>query len=113
LNLLWASWINPRLSAYIQLNGTFDYNATPMAPPGTQVLLHEKPSVLGSWALHGEEGWYSVCWTSQEALQMLHHSCQATEPILNALETQLHSFQHTQPCQHSHQWMQPCKQLRI
>jgi hypothetical protein len=45
LNLLRASQINPRVSAYSQLNGTFDYNATSMAPPGMQVLLHEKPSV--------------------------------------------------------------------
>jgi hypothetical protein len=46
LNLLHASQINPRVSAYSQLNGTFDYNATSMAPPaGTRVLLHEKPSV--------------------------------------------------------------------
>jgi hypothetical protein len=58
LNLLCASWINPRLSAYAQLNGTFDYNIKAMALPGMQILLHEKPSVWGSWALHGEEGWY-------------------------------------------------------
>lgn len=58
LNLLHASWINPRPSAYAQLNSTFDYNAMPMALPGTRVLLHEKPSVQGSWAPHGEEGWY-------------------------------------------------------
>jgi hypothetical protein len=58
LNLLCASWINPRLSAYAQLNGTFDYNIKAMALPGMQILLHEKPSVWGSCALHGEEGWY-------------------------------------------------------
>jgi hypothetical protein len=58
LNLLRTSRINPKLSAYAQLNGAFDFNATPMAPPGTRVLFHEKPNVRGSWAPHGEDGWY-------------------------------------------------------
>jgi hypothetical protein len=34
LNLLRASRINPRLSDYAQLSGAFNYNATPLAPPG-------------------------------------------------------------------------------
>jgi hypothetical protein len=43
LNLLKKSWINPRMSAYAQLNGHFDFNRTPIAPPGTRVIAHEKP----------------------------------------------------------------------
>ena len=35
LNLLRASCINPRLSSEAQLNGTFDFNQSPPAPPGT------------------------------------------------------------------------------
>lgn len=58
LNLLRASRLNPRLSAYAQLHGSFDFNATPLAPPGTRVVVHEKPSVRASWAPHGQEGWY-------------------------------------------------------
>jgi hypothetical protein len=34
LNLLRKSRINPRMSAYAQLNGHFDFNRTPLAPPG-------------------------------------------------------------------------------
>jgi hypothetical protein len=45
LNLLRRSRINPQLSAYAQVFGAFDYNKTPLAPPGTQVLVHEKPIV--------------------------------------------------------------------
>jgi hypothetical protein len=45
LNLLRGSRINPRLSAYAQLHGDFDYNRTPLAPPGTRVFVHEKPAV--------------------------------------------------------------------
>jgi len=44
LNLLCSSRINPNLSAHAQLHGAFDFNSTPLAPPGTEVLIHEKPS---------------------------------------------------------------------
>jgi hypothetical protein len=43
LNLLIKSRINPRVSAYAQLNGNFDFNRTTLAPPGTRVIAHEKP----------------------------------------------------------------------
>jgi hypothetical protein len=36
LNLLRKSRINPRMSAYAQLNGHFDFNKTPLAPPGLE-----------------------------------------------------------------------------
>jgi hypothetical protein len=29
-----------------------------MAPPGTKVLIHEKPPKRGLWDPHGVEGWY-------------------------------------------------------
>ena len=55
LNLLRQSRINPRLSAYAQLEGIFDYNKTPMAPPGIRVIAHDKQR--GTWAPHGQQGW--------------------------------------------------------
>ena len=58
LNLLWNSRVNPRLSSYAYLFGQFDFNTTPLAPAGTKVLVHEKPSQQASWAYHGVEGWY-------------------------------------------------------
>jgi hypothetical protein len=48
LNLLRGSRINPKLSAYAQIHGFFDYNRTPLAPPGTRVLAHEPKDVRGS-----------------------------------------------------------------
>ena len=50
--------MNPKLSGYAQLHGEFNYNATPLAPPDTQVIIHEKPTVRGTWASHGVKGWY-------------------------------------------------------
>jgi hypothetical protein len=40
------------------LEGTFDFNKTPMAPPGTKVIIHEKPEQCQSWDPHGTDGWY-------------------------------------------------------
>ena len=36
----------------------FDFNKTPLAPPGTKVVFHSKPDQRASWAFHGVEGWY-------------------------------------------------------
>ena len=58
LNLLHTSRVNPKLSAYAYLFGNFDFNKTPLAPPGTKVLIHKKTKVCGSWDYHGVEGWY-------------------------------------------------------
>ena len=58
INLIQKSCMNPKLSGYAQLHGEFNYNATSLAPPGTQVIIHEKPTVRGAWASHGVKGWY-------------------------------------------------------
>jgi hypothetical protein len=58
LNLLRQSHINPQLSAHDHINSAFDFNRTPLVPPGTKVLIHENPSTCGTWATHAVEGWY-------------------------------------------------------
>ena len=58
LNMLHTSWINPNLSTHEQLHGIHDFNATPLAPPGTKCIAHEKSSQRGTWAPHGQHGWY-------------------------------------------------------
>ena len=58
LNLMRPSRINPKLSAYEILNGVFDYNKTPIAPPGCKVVVHEPPNKRGKWDIHGVDGWY-------------------------------------------------------
>jgi hypothetical protein len=44
LNLLRPARRNTNMSAHQMLHGTFDYNRTPLAPPGTKILIHEKPN---------------------------------------------------------------------
>ena len=58
LNLLRPSWINPWISATALLNGAFDYNKTPLALPGTKVLLHNTPAKRGTWTPYGVNGWF-------------------------------------------------------
>jgi hypothetical protein len=58
LNLFRRSRINPQLSAYAQVFGAFDFNKTPLAPPGTRVLVHEKPDVRQSWDPRALDAWY-------------------------------------------------------
>ena len=58
LNMMRQSNINAKLSAYEQIYGTYDYNATPLAPPGTQSIVHLKNNQRGTWAPKGIHAWY-------------------------------------------------------
>ena len=57
MNVLGATRINPRLSAYAYIFRKFDFKFTPMAPPVTKVLAHLKLGQRPTWTLHGEQGW--------------------------------------------------------
>ena len=54
LNMLRRSRINPKLSAYTQLFGVFDYNATSLAPIVTKAFIHERPNQRSTFADHGK-----------------------------------------------------------
>ena len=58
LNLLRSSRRQHRLSAYACLNGNFDFNRTPLAPPGTRVVVHVTPEQRANMAPHGIDSWY-------------------------------------------------------
>jgi hypothetical protein len=58
LNMLRTSRINPKLSASTHLDGQYDYNRSPMAPPGKIIIAHDTPSRRRTWAPHGQDGWY-------------------------------------------------------
>ena len=58
LNMLRPARCNPKISAYAYLNGQHNFNAVPLAPPGTRVLIHVNPQVRASWEFHGKHGWY-------------------------------------------------------
>jgi hypothetical protein len=58
LDLLRKSRINPRMSAYAQLNGHFDFSRTHLAPPGTRIIAHEKPDQRSFWDPRGVDSYY-------------------------------------------------------
>ena len=47
------SRINPKKSAYNEIWGNFDFNKTPLTPPGYLIVAHERPQDRGLWAEHG------------------------------------------------------------
>ena len=46
----------------------FDYNRTPIAPPGCEIIAFQPPAVRQSWGFHGYKAWYT-----RPALQ--HYRC--------------------------------------
>ena len=58
LNSMRASKTHPLLSAWEALCGKFDIMATPIAPLGTKVLVHDTPENRGTWQVHGSSGFY-------------------------------------------------------
>ena len=58
LNLPLKSIINPKLSAYSQMEGAFGFNKIPLAPVGMKVIFHKKTESRPTWSPHAVEGWY-------------------------------------------------------
>ena len=58
LNLLRSSRIHPSLSAHASLFGQFDFNRTPLAPMGTQIIAHTPSETRTTFGEHGTVGWY-------------------------------------------------------
>ena len=58
LNLLRTSRVNPNLSAWSYIEGPYDFNAWPIAPPGSKVVVHKKKEQRASFEYKGKEGWY-------------------------------------------------------
>jgi hypothetical protein len=68
LNLLRGSRINPRLSAHAQVFGPYHYTQHPIGPPGTQVMVHDKPAQRKTWDPHAIKAWYV-------APSLIHYRC--------------------------------------
>jgi len=57
-NLLRALQINPSILAYETLNGPYNWDWYPLAPPGCKAVIYEALAVHGSWASLGTDAWY-------------------------------------------------------
>lgn len=56
--MLQPLYSNPKLSAYTILQGVFDLNKRPMAPPGNKVQVHKKAKQQLLWNPHSLGGWH-------------------------------------------------------
>jgi hypothetical protein len=55
---LWDRIIPQAILSLNLLRASRVYNHTPIAPPGTHVLIHEKPGNRDTWAPHAIDAWY-------------------------------------------------------
>jgi hypothetical protein len=58
LNMLRPCRLNPRLMAHEAMDGSFLFDMTPLAPLGTEVLIHLKLSRWLTWGYHAAKAWY-------------------------------------------------------
>ena len=58
LNLMRQSRVDPTKSAYKVLEGPYDWNKYPLAPPGCKAIIHEAAESRASWASRGVDAWY-------------------------------------------------------
>ena len=58
LNMPRAARENPPLSAEAYLHGSFDFNKTPLAPPGIKAVVYNAPENRTLYSTHGTEAWY-------------------------------------------------------
>ena len=56
INLIRQSRTLPHISAYTHIFGEFDFNRTPLSPPGTRIVIYNRPNDRAWWAPHGEYG---------------------------------------------------------
>ena len=48
---------NPRLSAWAATEGEIHFDLTPIAPSGTEMLMHEKPNRRRSFGVNTKKAW--------------------------------------------------------
>ena len=58
VNLLLQSNAAPKMSAYADISGPFEYNKIPLVPIGCEVEVNEKTYKRGRWAYHSVDVWY-------------------------------------------------------
>ena len=40
------------------MEGEYHFDATPISPPGTQMMMHEKPNRRRTWGFNAKKAWY-------------------------------------------------------
>jgi hypothetical protein len=85
LNLLRISRQHPQLSAAAHYHGMIDYNKTDLAPPGYNIIAHEKTSQQRTWAPRGQHGYSLGPAMHNYRYQNVYITSTASERIVNDL----------------------------
>jgi hypothetical protein len=85
LNLMRNYCLNPKVSAYAQLYGHYDFNQAPMAPSGTHIIAHEKTNQRDSWDPRGVDGWYLDPTTDHYRCYRVHINKTKSDRIVDTL----------------------------
>jgi hypothetical protein len=93
LNILRTSRQHPQLSAAAHYHGLVDYTKTSFAPPGCNIIAHEKPAKRRTWAPHGQHGYSLGPAMHHYRCQNVYISATASEWIVDTLEF----FPHNSP----------------
>ena len=59
VNIVRPCRINPRLSAWAAMEGEYHFSATPIAPPGSKMLMHENPGRRQTFGYNAKKSWYT------------------------------------------------------
>jgi hypothetical protein len=89
LNLLRSCRFNPKLSAHAALNGFFNFNATPLVPPGTKVLLENQINDVVGTSRHR----CLVHQTAQPALRRMLHASSTLALQTHSIFSKTDTFQ--------------------
>ena len=57
LNMMRPCTLNPCMSAFEAMEGMFYFDATPMAPVGTETIIHLKPVRRHTWSYNAVKAW--------------------------------------------------------
>ena len=58
LNMMIPCQKKLNMLAHTAIEGQFNFNKPPLAPPGIKVIVHKKPQQRKTWGIHGVPGWY-------------------------------------------------------
>ena len=58
LNMMRPCTLNPRLSAFKSMEGMYCFDATPMTPVRTELMIHLKPVCRHTWSYNTVKAWY-------------------------------------------------------
>ena len=58
VNIVRPNRQNPLLSAWASMEGELHFDATPVAPPGSEMLMHQKPGRRKTFGLNAIKVWY-------------------------------------------------------